>query len=77
MLTKEVVVMAENMKALDIAAWVLTTVGALNWGLVGAVNINVVDMLLGAGSMLARIVYVLVGLGGLLSLIHMIKWSRK
>ncbi len=69
--------MGENMKALDIASWVLTTVGALNWGLVGALNWNLVDALLGAGSMLARVVYVLVGLGGLLSLIHMIKWCKK
>lgn len=69
--------MAKEMGALDVASWVLCTVGALNWGLVGALNWNLVDALLGAGSMLARVVYVLVGLGGLLSLVHLVKWARK
>ena len=69
--------MAEKMGGLDIASWVLTTIGALNWGLVGAFNYNVVSMLLGVGSMPTRIVYVLVGLAGVWSLVHMIKWARK
>ena len=69
--------MAEKMGSLDLASWVLTTIGALNWGLVGALNWNLVDALLGAGSMLSRVVYVLVGLGGLWSLVHMIKWAMK
>ena len=43
----------------------LAIIGALNWGLVGAFNVNLVDQILGAGSGIARIVYVLVGLSGL------------
>jgi len=69
--------MAEKMKALDMAAWVLTTVGALNWGLVGALNWNLVDAVLGHGSLSAKIVYVLVGVGGLLSAAHMVKYCKK
>jgi len=46
-------------------AWILLLVGGLNWGLVGLAGINLVDMLLGAGSVLARVVYVLVGLSAL------------
>ncbi len=49
------------MKALHMVSFVLLIVGGLNWGLT-AFNYNVVDMLLGAGSSLAMIVYVLVGL---------------
>ncbi|MDP2649989.1 MAG: DUF378 domain-containing protein [bacterium] len=50
------------MKVLNWTAFVLTVVGALNWGLVGAVNVNLVSMLFGDMSSLSRIVYVLVGL---------------
>jgi len=46
-----------------LANW-LVVIGALNWGL-DASGYNLVDMLLGSGSMLALIVYSLVGLSGL------------
>lgn len=47
----------------QIVAWVLV-VGALNWGLVGLLNINLVESVLGAGSLLTKAVYVVVGLAG-------------
>ena len=49
------------MRTLDILATILIIVGALNWGLVGAANFNLVATLLGE-SALASIVYTLVGL---------------
>ncbi|HZN63951.1 MAG TPA: DUF378 domain-containing protein [Tepidisphaeraceae bacterium] len=51
------------MKALDGLAAALVAVGALNWGLVGAFNFNLVTALLGQ-TVLAAIVFVLVGLAG-------------
>lgn len=48
--------------------WVLLVVGALNWGLVGAANFNLVDTVFGAGSLLAKVVYVVVGLAALYAL---------
>lgn len=39
--------------------WLLI-VGGLNWGLVAFMNYNVVDSLLGTGSILAKVVYGLV-----------------
>ncbi len=50
------------MKSLDILAAVLLVVGGLNWGLVGSANFDLVATLFGAGSILAKIVYVVVGL---------------
>ncbi len=44
----------------------LVLVGALNWGLVGAFKFNLVEKLLGAGSMAERVVYVLVGLAAVM-----------
>ncbi|OGE28542.1 hypothetical protein A2867_03020 [Candidatus Daviesbacteria bacterium RIFCSPHIGHO2_01_FULL_40_11] len=46
-----------------LVGWVVV-IGAINWGLVGLLNLNVVEMLLGAGSLLTKIVYILVGLAG-------------
>lgn len=53
----------------DPADWitgVLVVIGAINWGLLGAVNIDLVASIFGPGTPGARIVYVLVGLSGLL-----------
>ncbi len=46
-------------------AWVLVLVGALNWGLVGLFQWNLVEVLFGAWPMLVRVIYVLVGLSAL------------
>lgn len=54
--------MKGNMSTLDWITFVLVMIGALNWGLVGAAGINVVEYL---GSTVARIVYVLVGLSAI------------
>ena len=45
----------------------LMIIGALNWGLVGAFNFNLVSLLFGTG-VLARIIYLLVGIAGICSL---------
>ncbi len=52
------------MKAVDILATVLVIVGALNWGLVGAFNFNLVTALVGQ-TVLASIVFILVGLAAI------------
>lgn len=43
----------------------IAIIGALNWGLIGVANYNVVEHLLGVGTVATRIVYSLVGLSGL------------
>lgn len=47
-----------------IALW-LTVIGGLNWGLVGAFDLDLVALLFGPLSLLSRIVYILVGLSAL------------
>jgi uncharacterized protein len=54
------------MKVLHAIAFILVVVGALNWGLVGAADVNVVNMLLGTLPVVEKVVYVLVGLSGIL-----------
>ena len=54
-------------------ALVLLVVGGLNWGLVGAAKLNLVDTVFGAGSTLGMIVYVLVGLSAVYALFFAFK----
>lgn len=52
------------MKNVKCIAVVLACVWAINWGLVGAFDFNLVNAILGSIPMLERIVYILVGLAG-------------
>lgn len=56
------------MNTLYKTALVLSVIGCLNWGLVGLFDFNLVEYLLGDGSLLTRVVYVLVMLAGLVTL---------
>ena len=60
--------MKKNMNVIDWVAYLLVVVGALNWGLVGALDFNLVTTLFGA-SIITKVVYILVGLSGLWMLV--------
>jgi uncharacterized membrane protein YuzA (DUF378 family) len=51
-------------KAFDITALTIVIIGAVNWGLVGFFNFNLVGLLTG-GSVISRVIYAIVGLAGL------------
>lgn len=53
------------MKIIDTIALILIIIGAINWGLIGIFNFNLVDTLFGVMSVLSRIIYTLVGISGL------------
>ena len=50
---------------IDWIALVLAIIGAINWGLIGLFNFNLVALIFGGVPVLLTIVYVLVGLAGL------------
>lgn len=56
------------MKTLYYIVLTLVIIGALNWLLIGLFNFDLVAMLLGEMSVLSRIIYVLVGISGLISI---------
>lgn len=60
----------QPMRNLDVIAAVLVIVGALNWGLVGIANFDLVAALFGEGAIISRLIYILVALGGLYELIE-------
>lgn len=51
----------------------LIIIGALNWGLVGLLGLDLVSKIFGAGSVVTRVIFVLVGLAGLNLLLVMLK----
>ena len=53
------------MKIIDIIALILIIVGAINWGLIGIFNFNLVETIFGGFNALVRIIYSLVGIAGL------------
>lgn len=60
----------------QLVGWVLA-LGAINWGLVGAANMNLVESLLGAGSMMTQIVYIIIGVAGVYKVYMMVAGGKK
>ena len=61
------------MKALNLVTLVLLIVGGINWGLVGIAQFDLVAAIFGGqDAMLARLVYVLVGLSALWQILPLV-----
>lgn len=56
------------METLQKTCLVLTIVGALNWGLIGLLDFNLVSTIFGSGTMLEKLVYILVGIAGIINI---------
>jgi uncharacterized protein len=61
------------MKAIGVVTLLLVIVGGLNWGLVGLFSFDLVAALFGSGSVLSRIVYILVGLSAAWQIVPLTK----
>jgi len=57
-------------KELHMITYSLMVVGALNWGLMGLFDINLVNMLLESMPMLEKVVYILVGASALVEVVY-------
>ena len=51
----------------------LVAIGAINWGLVGIFQFNLVETLLGSWPGVVKVVYGLVGIAGILKLLSLVK----
>ena len=56
------------METLQKTCLVVTIIGAINWGLVGLLEFNLVDALFGQMTVLSRLIYSLVGITGLINI---------
>jgi len=72
-----------RLSAFDWVCFALLIIGALNWGLVGLLDVNAVEALLEpvfqpvAADVVARAIYVLVGLAGLYVFYPLYRVSRR
>ncbi len=56
------------METLQKICLVLTIIGAINWGLIGFFDIDLVATIFGDYTLMSRIVYILVGFAGLINI---------
>lgn len=56
------------MRVLDFISLLLVVVGAVNWGLIGFFQYDLVSMIFGPASVITRIIFALVGIAGIYAL---------
>ena len=56
------------METLQKILLVITIIGAVNWGLIGLLDVNLAAAIFGSQSILSKIVYSLVGICGLVNI---------
>lgn len=65
------------METLQKICLVFTIIGAINWGLVGLFEFNLVEALFGQMTVLSRLIYSLVGITGLINVGLLFMHSEK
>ena len=58
----------DYMETLQKILLVITIIGAINWGLIGLFDFDLVALLFGDGGLFTRIIYTLVGVCGLVNI---------
>lgn len=62
---------------MDIVSLILMIIGALNWGLMGICQFDVVAWIFGgAANVIARIIYVIIGLAGIWGIVMLCKGPK-
>ena len=56
-------------KFLKVTSYILVLIGALNWGLVGLFDFNLLSFLFGDMTLLSRVIYSLVGISAIVAAI--------
>lgn len=56
------------MKTLDYIALLLVAIGAINWGIIGFFEFDLVRAIFGEMTLVTRIIYAIIGISGLYSL---------
>ncbi len=66
----------KRLGTIDRIALILLVIGAINWGLMGAIEKDLIMGLIGFSWAIARIIYIVVGVAGIWSLIFVLPKSR-
>jgi uncharacterized protein len=66
-----------KLNLIDKASFILVIIGALNWGLKGLFNLDLLEALFGGNfQVVTRVIYILVGVAGINLLLLLIKAKR-
>ncbi|MCL2321469.1 MAG: DUF378 domain-containing protein [Oscillospiraceae bacterium] len=57
------------MKVLNVIALILVIIGAINWGLIGFFEFDLISSIFGAMTAFTRVIFALVGIAGLYSFV--------
>ncbi len=58
-----------------LVGWVLA-IAAINWGLLGLVNVNLVETIFGSTGVITKVVYILIGVTGVYK-VYMLTMMKK
>ncbi len=62
---------------IDKISTILVIIGAINWGLIGLFNFNLISLVFGEpANFIGRIIYILVGVGGLDMIFLLLKMKK-
>lgn len=61
------------METLEKIALVFTIIGAINWGLIGIFDVNLVTLIFQEGSFITRLIYIIIGICGLINIAILFK----
>ncbi len=67
--------MNKFLNVLQGVCYILIVIGAINWGLIGFFNFNLVEAVFGIGTTATRIVYDIVGIAAIISVILTIRYT--
>lgn len=56
------------MESLQKITLVITIIGALNWGIIGIFDLNLVEAIFGIDTIFSKIIYIVVGLCGIVNI---------
>ncbi|OFI07751.1 hypothetical protein CLOACE_00990 [Clostridium acetireducens DSM 10703] len=66
-----------KLSLLDKISLILVIIGAINWGLIGLFNINLIGLLFGEpANILGRIIYIVVGVAGINMILLLLKTKK-
>lgn len=67
-----------KLNLIDKASFILVIIGALNWGLKGLFNLDLIEALFGGNfQVITRVIYILVGVAGINLLFLLIRARKK
>lgn len=62
---------------IDKLSFILVVIGAINWGLIGLFNFNLVGVLFGEpANLIGRIIYIIIGAAGIYTLLFFFKTKK-